>query len=609
MSSVAESLGESPVLRVRSRAPGSLWLIAAFFFCIALGLATIFESLSAGEGMWYWYAVLLRGGHHLYADMHLALQPLYILETSAWMALAGKGWFVSRVPAVLHLIAFCLALWLLVREADMSDWHRGLLLAIAFLTSISFEAYRFDDYHVLADCFGLYSILLLIYLRRSDVARRSVTICAGLGVLSGLCVMTRLNDGAALLFAVAIGIAFLARQQRLLGIAIFCAAAALTDVLIVHLTGDSYRDYLTYSILRAASSKGGAGNVLKYPLELPVDAVRRSYEYLVSGAWLILGLIVITFAVVLPRAFRRRTARDIAIAIVCLGLLILSWRIAYIILSGASFLQIIAGVLILAAYLLGIWVIARVALSLSNARLKKPNTLLVLVFIPLGQLASASLSSGGSYLGLYGPLAVTILVIAIAQRYKTTQGQRDFLTAMAILLVISTACARIRSPFSWHTYHSQPLYAQRTVYRSPAYGRMIIEPELLGMIKPVCTQVDQTPSDELLSLPFPFANYFCNKVPWRGYVQTFFDTSSPATIDHLMVELNTAPPKWILYQRQLHTLSIHETIYNAGKPLEHRHLDELIMRNIENGKWQVTYASNYGNGSVFDNHWYLIRTR
>ena len=111
-----------------------------FVFCVLFGLALIANTQPAGDGAFFWDASFLHNGQRLYADMHLALQPLFILETSAWMALFGKEWLVSKVPAVLHLIAYCLALLLLVRQSGLSDAQKALILGCAFFASISFEA-------------------------------------------------------------------------------------------------------------------------------------------------------------------------------------------------------------------------------------------------------------------------------------------------------------------------------------------------------------------------------------------------------------------------------------------------------------------------------------
>jgi hypothetical protein len=96
---------------------------------------------------------------------------------------------------------------------------------------------------------------------------------------------------------------------------------------------------------------------------------------------------------------------------------------------------------------------------------------------------------------------------------------------------------------------------------------------------------------------------------WRGYVQTFFDTSSRETIDALMAELEASPPKWILYQRQLNNLTLHEQIYNQWKPLPHRYLDQLIERKLAGGEWKTVSTSTFGSYGFYSDEWILIRTR
>ena len=111
--------------------------IAAFVFCVLFGLAMIANTEPAVEGVWFWYSFFLDSGKHLYGDMHLVLQPLFVLETNAFMAVLGKGWLVSKIVAALHLVAYCLGLFLLVRQSDFSDARKAILLACSFFVSIS----------------------------------------------------------------------------------------------------------------------------------------------------------------------------------------------------------------------------------------------------------------------------------------------------------------------------------------------------------------------------------------------------------------------------------------------------------------------------------------
>ena len=106
----------------------------AFVFCVLFGLALIANTERADDGGWFWYSFFFDSGKHLYADMHLALQPLYVLETSAFMAVMGKGWLVSKIPAVLHLVAYCLA-FLYWSGGPPFRRAQGDLLACSFFIS------------------------------------------------------------------------------------------------------------------------------------------------------------------------------------------------------------------------------------------------------------------------------------------------------------------------------------------------------------------------------------------------------------------------------------------------------------------------------------------
>ena len=159
-------------------------------------------------------------------------------------------------------------------------------------------------------------------------------------------------------------------------------------------------------------------------------------------------------------------------------------------------------------------------------------------------------------------------------------------------------------PLSWLSYRCAPVFRHRQVFDHPAYGPMIIDSRLLHFIVPICDRV-KNGAPELLSLPYPYPNYFCEIPPWHGYVQTFFDTSTKATIFGLIDELQTAPPMWILYQRQMDNLEIHERVFHGGQRMPHRDLDEMIMRKIEQGAWVVAERSEYG----VDSDWILLRTR
>ena len=270
----------------------------AFAFCVLFGLALIASTQNAEEGSWFWYSFFLDSGKRLYADMHMVLQPLLALETNAFMAVLGKGWLVSKIPAALHLVAYCLALLLLVRQSDLSDVRKAIVLACSFFVSISAVAYQFADVRALGDCFVLYSLLALLSLRTSSSVRRTLGLVAILGALSGLTLTTRPNDGCALLVGVLLAIVCLAPSKKLLSLVLFCLATGLTLLLVVSLTGDSLHDYAMHSIFKAAGSKGGAGSVLAQPLvqawsrvefliDLPIAGIATSIVSALIWAFLI----------------------------------------------------------------------------------------------------------------------------------------------------------------------------------------------------------------------------------------------------------------------------------------------------------------------------------
>jgi hypothetical protein len=583
-----------------------------FAGCVLFGLAMISQTQGAGDGGWYWYATLLRGGKHLYRDLHLALQPLYVLETAWFLGVLGKGWLASKVPAVLHLTAYCVGLLLLVRQSKLSDGQKAVVLGCGFFVSICFEAYRFDDYHVLADCFQLYSLVALLRLQKASSTRAVLLLGALLGVLCGLTLTTRVNDGAALLVAVAIGLACLAQTRRLAAVVLLLAACAATVWLVVSLTGDTLRDYAMYSIFHAAGSKGGTGSVLAYPLQLPINTLRwlkdRQYDRVIAHVF----AVALAWVFLLRPLTRRRGRREIAMAAVGGLLVFLLLRHIYRAFLDITLVMSLSAGAVLVGYALGLLVLARSLRWMLQPRGTNGwDRREVLLLVPLGQLASGSMSSGGTHLGLYGPVGLLIVLLPICSPIRTkAEWGRATMIAIATLLLCSAANFKWNDPYSWHTYREEPLLTGRELYKHPVYGPMVIDRGLLGMIEPVCAQVgDGGEGHELLSLPFSYANYFCNIPPWHDYVQTFFDTSSKETIDGLMNELQTSPPQWMLYQRELQVLTVHELTYNHGKPLEQRYLDELIERKLADGSWKAVYTSSYGTYPGLSDEWILITTR
>lgn len=585
-----------------------VWQSLIFLLSILFGLSMIANIHPLGDGMWFWYARYLHHGQRLYADLHLALQPLFVLQTSWAQSLFGIGWLASKIPAVAELIAFCLGLLLLNRFSAWKDWQKAIVLTCAFIESVSFLAYRFDDYHVLADCFTVFSIYLLLLLTKKTSPQRSLVYVATLGVLSGLALATRLNDGGALLVAVGFILCFLMPSGRVLSLLLFAATAALTLIVIVKLTGDSLSTYASYSIFKAAASKGGTSNVLQYPLQLPVSTVKtlsQNWRYLL----LIVYAIYISTLVGLTVRYARNPDGSIARYRVALGIAAIlitvpPFRHQYL-LAGPQ--VALSGFVVLVSVTLCIFVAVRFVRAQMASNAQHWNVLELLLLVPLGQLLSGSMSSAGSFVGLYTPVALFLLLFPIVFPEALRKNWQIMAYLVPVFWIAAAGFAyKVATPYAWHTYIEKPVFVNRQWYRHPLYGPMVIDRQQLQFIQSICDHVgsDAEASTSLLSLPFPYPNYFCGIRPWHGYIQTFFDTSSKQTIDTLRGELQTSPPRWIVYQRQMVVLKTHEDLYNSGYPLPHRALDELIMQKVARGEWKAVEKQQFGPLAT----WYLIQT-
>jgi hypothetical protein len=582
-----------------------------FAFCVLFSLALIVNTQGAGDGTWFWYAVLLRGGRHLYSDMHLPLQPLFVLETSWFLSLLGDGWVASKVAPALHAVAYCLGIFLVVRRSGLRDGGKAVVLGCVFFLSICSPLYRFDDFHVLADGFEAYAIWLLLLLKESRGVR-SMALVAGLGLVGGLAFTDRLNDGGALILAVAIGILCLAPSRPLLAVLRFMVVAGMTVTLVVALTGDSLQAYAANCIFGAAGSKGGAGHVLRYPMLLPWNTML----WLQTRAWqraiVYCAAIALAWGVLVEPLVRNRNARELAAAVSGVAIILFAiWKTRWMLIDSMAIVSL-AAVGVFLIYGTGLLVLVRcVRWLLSSGGAYGWDRREILFLIPFGSMASMSTSSGGSHLGIYSPLALWIAIAAVVSPvHLKVKSMRPTLLALCALIFICGVVFKTRCPYSWHSYGSKRLFSGRQWFHHPVYGPMLIETAELKFIEPVCETIQRDgDGSDLLSLPFPFANYFCAIPPWHGYVQTFFDTSSKESIENLQRELETAPPKWIFYQRQMKNLTMHEGIYNQGRPLPQRYLDTQIMDEIRRGAWRVDYASDFGSQEQYDNRWMLIQTR
>jgi hypothetical protein len=602
------------ICRIRDAFSGRMYQNLAILFCVLFGLAIIVNVELAGNPMWFWYAALFHGGAKLYADLHLALQPLFVLETDAWMQLAGHKVLAMEILSVIHLVALCLGMKLLVRESTWPDWQKGILLASTFLVFTNFTAYLYDDYHVVMDIFWIYSYVLLLMLAKVDDRARQLGLAAALGVLSGLAVTLRINDGAALLAGTGVCLLVLARKNKLIVAGLFTIVAALTGVLIVKLTGDSFSDYVSNSIIKAAGSKGGTHKFLSDPIHLFLNA----FDVRHGRKWIFLWFFAMAAAGALVQRFWKTGIKYtvvLQLGMAGAAFAFSSHQHRTQLLSGEliSFLSFIAIVLV---YLLVPIVAARYLIWKTGAGKREWDAREVLVLPLFLWFASASTSSGGEPWGLFVIMALFVLTLQVIWPFPRQANWANLsVVTILVLMALSAVQTKLKAPYSWQTYVYSPMFANRQWYRHPVYGPMYIQRDQLRLNESICGEIVQasSPSRELLSLPLPYPNYFCDAPPWHGYVQTFFDTSTRSTIVALIHELRTAPPQWIVYQRQLKILARHERIYNHGQRLAQRDLDDLIMDKIATGQWQLMSDNSSllvdKEDYVEGDGWLVIRTR
>jgi hypothetical protein len=520
---------------------------------------------------------------------------------------------VTEIPSVIHVLVFCLGIFLILRESDWPDWQKAIVLASAFFISLECTAYRFDDYHITADTFVFYSLVLLLMQAKADAARQQFGLAAGLGILSGLTITTRLNDGAALLVVTGVCLLFLVRKRKLLVAGLFVLVAALTVVLVVKLTGDSLSDYASNSIIKAAGAKGGTASIFAAPFRL----FRNALQMFHGRRWMFLWVVAMVAAGASIQRYWKNGVRYIVLVqlgIAGAAFAFSSHQHREQLLSGA-FISFLSVFLIVVLYLLPSVVAARYLISkMGYNREWDPREIVVL--LPLAELASLSASAAATASNLFlSSIAMLLLLIPVIQpfRRQASWANASLVTIMA-LMGLSAMTEKIHNPYSWQLYRSSPMFLNRQWYHHPVYGPMYIDRDLLQFIEPVCREIEQGNSrPELLSLPFAYPNYFCDTPPWHGYVQTFFDTSTQSTITQLMSELETAPPRWIVYQRQLKIMTGQEGVFHHGQPLPHRDLDEMVMRKIATGQWQLVDKSNYLLVNKKDyqegDGWLIIRTR
>ncbi len=578
---------------------------------------------TTGDGSWFWYARAFGGGQHLYADLHLPMQPLYTIELATLMRIFGGSWLAQQTVGVVNLCIFILSIALVNRHNRWPDWQKAVVYAAAFWATMDFISMRFDDYHVLSASCELLCADGLLRLKPEEPFRRNLPRLVKLGLLCGVCLLNRLNDGALLTAAVVvIAAAWLrGRRERLLAAALVPLVAALVMTGAVVALGETLSTWFYYTVRAAAAIKGGTGSMYLYPLRLPAGTVRelfaRGWRFTTLTMYTLLAAAAATWlarrqeasAAEAPKEKTDAVSREwLAYSAV---LVVVSLPFAKNIIHGNE-ARVIVAFAVLGMYGIVFWIGRSAFHHLQRASGGASSAPMLLLLLPIGQLVSISLSAARWYPNTNPPAAVFLLLVPIA--LPGTLFKRAYRPAYMVLLsllIVSGAIDKIRDPFDWFYYRSLSVNAPRTWYMHPVYGRMLMEKDQLTLMEPVCHAINANADaaerpKELLSLPFSYANYFCHVQPWHGYMQTFYDTSSRATITGLEAELRKAPPEWIVYQRQLQILHENELAFNRGLPLPHRELDRLIQEQVQQGTWTATQlvSPEYDKST-----WLLVHTR
>lgn len=585
---------------------GEPFQMAAIAVCVLLGVAMILNNQMGGEAMWFWYATTFHHGARLYADLHIALQPLFVLLTDGWMRMFGHRLWVTQIPSLVEIVLMCVGTWLVLRESALREWQKGVVLLGTFALTVSGHSYRFDDYHVLTENLILYALLLLLWLTRTTDVRRQMGLVGVLGLVAGLSFTTRVTDGAALVSSSVVLLPLLLRRRRGESVLLFLVVAALAVVGVVALTGDTMSAYLSSSIFRAAGSKGGTGSIFAAPFLV----LKNTGPMLLLVGKRALGKLLVILAVgPLVARFWRPGLRYL------FGLQMLVAALLFLPTSHLEHDLLLKGVLISTVVLVAtplLYVLTPLALARFATTRGQMDRRMLLVMLPLAEWASYSAGAAAEPLtNYYAPVSLFLLLVAVVEPFgRWTRWARVSFVTLLALLGVSTLTSKALIPYSWQNYKVAPMFEDRAWYEHPVYGPMYIDRDLLTFSRKVCADMGVTPGiehPEVLSLPYPFPNYFCDTPPWHRYVQTFFDTSTRATIEQLMTELKTAPPEWIVYQRQLLILSGAERLYNHGQPLAQRDLDTLIRAKLASGQWTLVDKSDYLGGENGDG-WFIIRT-
>lgn len=595
----------------------SRYQLLAGLLCFGIAVALVINNQLGGEAMWFWYGTVFGEGAKLYSELHTALQPLFVLEVAAWLRLFGKSIVVYEIPSLIHAFFLISGIFLVLRECPWKDWQKAIALFGTFVFIIAGHSYRFDDYHVLTEALITYALLILLILGRpaqESLNSKQFGLLSLLGLICGLAFVTRVTDGAALITSTVLALPFILNSRRFAGLCVYLFVAIVTILGVVHLTHDSFSAYISSTLFHAAASKGGTGSILSAPWHMFLNTIadlrgQRAFFFFVT-VLIALGFIT---ARRLPRLRFYIFPLQVVIAVVMYRLASSEKRYA---IRHGSFFENVALLVTLLMYPAFLWIVARYVVQRRSTVTWDARCILLVV--PMLEWASyAAGAAAEARTNYYAPAALILLLIPVLGSFRDADvWLRPTMLSLFTLIALDGLYAKKIIPYSWQNYYYGQIFQNHVWYKHPVYGEMYIDRNLLEFSERICSDIDAklgVNHPELLSLPYPYPNYFCDTEPWHRYVQTFFDTASHESIQHLISELKSNPPQWIVYQRQLNIMQGSERLYNHGQPIPQRDLDALIMDRISSGQWKLVDESSYLRPLYYnkpkETDWYIIETR
>lgn len=563
----------------------------AILITIGIAVVLLVYTMGPADGTWVLYGREILSGRKLYSELGITAQPVMPLIGSIIVKAFGSDFIPGKLVFVPLIIIYVWLLSRAVSHIETSVIKRAVLIFSLFFIGIHFEAYRFDDYHAVANIGILSGILLSMGEIKSPRKKYELL----MGVVSALTFLTRVNEGLVML-ACGLALTFVrpsvSNYVRCSRIFVLMTTFSLIVFFVLYLVGENISAWYFATIANASGAKGGIGHLVLAPISLVTKSIRYVFENITSNIYLLVyffGFVIMSFGALIKKSKRFNL---IISALGVVLLLLAGRRTDLIAFSSASMVVVL--------FLMFLYMLATALVGSSGYRLKLYNKNLLIIY-PVGLYAFGALSSGGHFFGLYFPLSIAILYVIYA---NSSVMCNQLILAFIIVLGVSGTNFRINNPYSWHSYHLESILSDQYVAEvNNALGFHIVTKELKGLVVPVCDAINRDPGS-LLSIPWSFANYYCGISPWGGYVQTFFDTTPHWKIVKLIEELNKAPPKYIFYQRQLDNLRGHEIVFNHGTRLPQRDLDELIFSQVKSGRWSVVYYSN----AYSPSEWFLINT-